>query len=221
MANEKIQRPNLIVCEGLDAKNYLIYFLEYFIKIDPRYELFQVMNAGGIGELPKFIKALPDFPDFHTAKTLTIVRDSETNSINAEKSIQSMLRNCNFSIPTSPCTVAKPFNKNHQVSICYALFPSLNTTAENGTLEDLCLRTLAQTNSKELLDIADGALNNVANQFGTLRHPHKNRLYTYLSLTNDFVGHKLGESAKAGAYNFAAPEIEPLKILLNSMLNTR
>jgi hypothetical protein len=41
-----------------------------------------------------------------------------------------------------------------------------------------------------------------------------------LSLTNDFVTLKLGEAARAKAYSFDAPELEPLKKFLQAMLDT-
>jgi hypothetical protein len=56
---EKIRFPHLVICEGLDAKRFLIHFLEHLIESDSRIDNnFQVMDAGGITELPMFIKSL-------------------------------------------------------------------------------------------------------------------------------------------------------------------
>ncbi|GHV29527.1 hypothetical protein FACS1894167_08970 [Synergistales bacterium] len=223
MANEKekdnkIVRPHLIVCEGLDAKKYLIYFLQHLIKDDPRYDNFQVMDGKGITDLPLFLKTLPDLPNFNIVKTLTIIRDSETDSANADKSVRQMLKKCKFTAPDSPCAVAAPSVGNHPVAVGYALFPELNKIEGKGTLEDLCLETLAGEKSEELLKIVHCAIKSVNEQFGALERPHKNELHTYLSLTDKFVGLKLGESANTGAFDFSAREVEPLKNLLCSML---
>jgi hypothetical protein len=71
-----------------------------------------------------------------------------------------------------------------------------------------------------MLGIVDCAMSHVTEEFGKLRWPHKNRLHTYLSLTDSFVTCKLGEAAGNNAYNFDALELEPLKKLLQAMLDT-
>lgn len=218
---KEIKRPHIIVCEGVDAEKYLIYFLQPLISADSRYDQFQVIDGGGNEDLHKSIRLLPNLPNFDMiAKTLTIIRDAEANSSGANQSIQQILKKNNFAVPASPCIVASPSPDNRQVAVGYALFPGLCTCEENGTLEDLCWKTLAGDNADALREIADHAITSAQEQFGPLSRPHKNRLHTYLSLTDKFVGLKLGESAMANAYDFSARRLDPLKKLLCSMLDS-
>ncbi|MDR1084677.1 MAG: hypothetical protein LBP22_07395 [Deltaproteobacteria bacterium] len=187
----KLTAPNLIACEGVDAKYFLIYYLEHLKKIDCMYNNFQVEDFGGNTELSKFIKILPLLPDFNHLKTLTIVRDSEPNSKKAIQSVQNTLKNCNFAVPDLCCQIMKPSDKNHNVHIGFTLFPSFTDDC-SGSLEDLCLEIVTSSESKSLLKIVDKTIDSVNKVVFRLKRPHKNRLHTYLSLTTDFVGLKIG-----------------------------
>ncbi|MBD5559433.1 MAG: hypothetical protein HDQ87_03600 [Clostridia bacterium] len=48
--------------------------------------------------------------------------------------------------------------------------------------------------------------------------PHKNRLYAYLSGTDCYVGSKLGEAAKKGAFNRTDPLYNGLRQMIESGL---
>ncbi|MDR1070204.1 MAG: hypothetical protein LBL37_05430 [Gracilibacteraceae bacterium] len=60
-----------------------------------------------------------------------------------------------------------------------------------------------------------------AAELGAFSREHKNKLYTYLSLTDEYVGLKIGESARAEAFDFAANNLSPLKGLLDAVSNRR
>ncbi|MDR1162907.1 MAG: hypothetical protein LBM17_03595 [Candidatus Accumulibacter sp.] len=214
---ERIMCPNVIVCEGLDAKNYLIWLLEALKSEDARFDHFHVFNAGGVGELPRFVKALPNLPNYSIVNTLTIGRDAEGDAKGAGESVKRLLRNTNFASPDAPCKPCRPKGSENSVITGYALFPSFESDTVDGTLEDLCLETLAGKNAPEILDVADRALARVEEKFGKFKRRHKNRLHTYLSLTDEFVTGKLGESAKWGAYDSGHPKLNPLKEFLCSM----
>ena len=42
----------------------------------------------------------------------------------------------------------------------------------------------------------------------------KTRLHTYFSITDNYVSLKIGEAAKAGAFNWESPKLSPLKSFL-------
>ena len=42
----------------------------------------------------------------------------------------------------------------------------------------------------------------------------KNKFRTYLSLTNEYVGCRIGMAAERNAYDFTSPVLEPLRNLL-------
>jgi hypothetical protein len=62
--------PHVIVCEGRDAENYLIWLLQALIARDNTFERFQVIDAGGIDELPLYVAAMPTLPNFSVVETL-------------------------------------------------------------------------------------------------------------------------------------------------------
>ena len=214
--DNEIRFPHLIVCEGLDAKLFMVYYLQFLIKQDSRFEQFQVMDAGGITELRLFIKTLPHLPYFDKVKSITIARDCENNAKGANQSVQELLKQ-GFAVPEVPCTVALPTDGLYNVKTAYILFPKLNSDETNGTLEDLCLETLACADREIVLNIVDNTMLLYQEQFTGFKRPHKNRLHTYLSLSDVFVGLKIGESANANAFDFSVSIFKPLVALLNAM----
>ena len=160
----------------------------------------------GYGLIGQFLKQL-----------LTLMRDAEADAASSEQSVRSLLRKHRFAVPESACCPCRPCGEERNVITGYALFPRFDKEAEEGTLEDLCLGTLAGEEAEIRLCIVDAAISQVRKKFGKLKWPHKSRLHTYLSLTDEFVTLKLGESAKAGAFDFQAPALEPLKTFLWSM----
>jgi hypothetical protein len=185
--------------------------------IDTQLDKFQVINPGGNTELSIFVKTLHNLPKFSIVKSLTIARDSEKNPQGASRSVQTCLEKGGFSVPPAPGKIASPAGSEHNVKVGYILFPKINAEGA-GTLEDLCLNSLASSHKDKILEISDRVIESVSKSINELRRPHKNRLHTYLSLTNDFVGLKLGEAAKANAFNILTSEIETLKTFLSVML---
>jgi len=218
--NIELIKPHLIACEGLDAKLFLIQYLQSRKLIDQNIDLFQVEDFGGNPDLPLFLDTLPYLPNFiETLKSLTLVRDAENNSIGANQSIQSTLKNRNFAVPKAPCSIALPSGGQHLIKVSYILFPEFDTAIKNGTLEDLCLSILHKPeNHEHILNIANNAINEYQEKFINYKWPHKNKLHTYLSLTDDFVSKKLGESARDGAFDFSAVIFNPFNELLTKLL---
>jgi hypothetical protein len=213
-----IERPHLIVCEGKDAKNFIIWYLQHLIQSDSRFEKFQAMDGKGVTDLQKFIKDIPALRGFEEVRSITVIRDSETNADGSSQSVKTMFANNRFAVPDAPCAAAVPSAGEHSVKTGYALFPGLNSETQNGTLEDLCLKLLKPERDGEL-EIAKDAVVRRGQEIGTLKCPHKNMVHTYLSLTDEFVGMKIGESAKANAFDFSAEALAPLKDLLTVMLD--
>ncbi|MDR0380279.1 MAG: hypothetical protein LBI62_10145 [Candidatus Accumulibacter sp.] len=221
MARQTIRpdRPHAIVCEGRDAENYLIWMLRALIVDDDVFDLFQVIDAGGIDDLSKYIAAMPKLSNFSAIRTLTIVRDAETNAVGSDQSARSLLKRCRFAAPASACSPCHPCGDERNVITGYALFPCFDREVENGAIEDLCLKTLTEKNAEEKLCIVDDAISRVERTSGKLKWINKSRLHTYLSLSDKFVTLKLGESARAGAYDFHASALEPFKNFLRSMVD--
>jgi hypothetical protein len=218
-----LEYPHLLLCEGIDAQYFLIWLLQYLIDNsgeNSRYNDFQVDDYGGIAELRSYLKLLPARSGFadsaNTVKSITIIRDAETDVIATSQSVGDALRSCNFEVPAAPCTIAIPSDAHHNVSVAYALFPAFDSRA-NGTLEDLCLDTLSSTNKDTILNITVTAVSSASAQVSAFSREHKNKLHTYLSLTNEYVGLKIGESAKAKAFDFSASSLKPLITLFEEI----
>ena len=93
---------------------------------------------------------------------------------------------------------------------------------QDGTLEDLCdniLRDVKGEAGASYLQVsADKYLAHVLEQKGSFRRRHKNRLHTILSGTDRFVGLKIGEAAKVGAFDFEAEEMKELNERICEMM---
>jgi hypothetical protein len=190
--------PNLIATEGVDAKYFLIHYLTFLINENSISDnLFQVEDYGGITDLPLFLAQF-DNSQLKNLKNIIIIRDAETNAKGAKQSVFNSLKNLDVEIP-SHCLLFPAFDEN-----------------TNGTLENLCLNILSNTNREDFLEISNSAVSS-ADKVKKLSRIHKNKLHTYLSLQDKYVGLKIGESAKSGAFDFNAPELTPLKELLQKL----
>ena len=210
------ETPHLIFCEGADAYFFLIWLLDFFKKNNPAFSVFWVYNFGGIEGLAQYLRNIAKTEDFKKiTRSLCIIRDAETDATGACQSIQAVLGNCDFAVPTGPCS-RTPNGSTIYPSIPtgFILFPDCNATPGNGTLEDLCLRILAKADAQTILSGADVALEPYKTQLPRL---HKNRLHSYFSLTDAFVSLKIGEAAQAQAFRYDTQEIQSLTSFLLQM----
>lgn len=217
MRNKEIKTDHLILCEGRDEQLFLIQFLNYIKQSDDRYEVFWVEDFGGITELADELQQLRLMPHFSRLKSIAIIRDAEGNSKAAEQSIQGALRKNGFPEPTRPLEIAEMDG----VRIAYAMFPSLSSKKENGTLEDLCIRIINKEKIEcdELPDEADRYLKDLETKYGIVHSRyHKNHLHTIMSSVDRFVTCKVGEAARAGLFNWQSEEFDEFKVMLKDIL---
>ena len=79
---EKIEKRNVIFCEGMDEKYFLIHYLnseemkEYSILSND----IQVIDFGGNEELERKLELLKISPGFNQIKFLLIIRDAENDA---------------------------------------------------------------------------------------------------------------------------------------------
>jgi hypothetical protein len=203
-------KPHLIICEGADAMHYLISILRHFIGEDDRFENYQALDFGGISDLYSYLVNLQKLQGYENVKTITVIRDAEKDAQSALASIKGAFSNAGFVCADGVNKVSAEGTPRTG----YTLFPSCGENLENGTLEDLCLRALSKDNSKDVLLKSDTAVKDFC-----FKRPHKNRLHAYFSLTDEYVGMKLGEAAGALAFDFNCPEIKSLRQFLSQMLS--
>ena len=76
------------------------------------------------------------------------------------------------------------------------------------TLEDLCLSLLEPTDRETMLEEIDAFLGHLQGGYQrSFPHLHKARLHTYFSITDRFVGMKIGEAAAAMAFDWKDPRL--------------
>lgn len=189
-----------LLVEGVDAKIFCIWACAAY-----NFEHIQVQDFGGIKDLDNFLSLLTVLPNYQKVPAILIVRDAETNSESAIQSIKSSLEKNNFCVP------AEPYNYcQGQPSTEFAILPgNINSNGKysSGALEDLCMLTVKNS---PLLEKVDEFLTLIQKET-PLTHFHKSRLHSYLSVNNKFVGMKIGEAAKAGAWNWEHSALSKLK----------
>lgn len=214
--NNKILKEHLILCEGRDEQEFLIQFLESdALSVFPGFSSdIQVMDFGGNSELPKYLTILKNMDGFEKIKSLLVVRDAEANAETACKEIQVALRKNDFPVPEIPCCW-----EGETLRVGFVLFPTCDNTLQNGTLEDLCLSILSDTSADNTLEHIDKFLANLEKYRGKpFSRIFKAKLHTYFSVHNDYVSLKIGEAAKAGAFDWKNATLNPLKNFIREIL---
>ncbi len=219
----KIEKQYLIVCEGRDAEGFLKIYLNSISDTNTNFsEDIQIINFGGNNELTNRLKNLRNTPGFDNLKSLLIIRDAETDFKSAMQSIQKSLESNELPVPKSPFMWELPKDetpeKDETPKIGFLLFPTCDAEPTNGTLEDLCFSILSNTKAPELKQ-------EIAHFMDTLREKHqfnfarpfKTQLHTYFSIHDKYVSLKIGEAARAGAFDWNHAKLAPLKEFLLKM----
>jgi hypothetical protein len=210
----KIEKPNIIICEGLDTKLFMIHCLAKLKNEYPILEQFQAIDGKGVANIPKFIRGLDVLPYFEMVKSIIIIRDADDDATDASHSLKNALRKCGFAVPEKANCIAKSDGKYGHISVAYLILPDVMEGMESGTLEDFCITILDKEQKTErIVGQAEQAVENLSD-YVKFRRKHKNILHTYLSLTNKYVGLKIGESAQAGAYDFSSDEVNVIRDLM-------
>ena len=204
LANSE-EHPCLLLCEGVDEKNFLIWYLNNYLSKQSRvFDNIQICDFGGNEELPKKLTLLPAVAGFENIKAIGIIRDAEGDATGAEESI----RNCLTTI---------------DISTSYYLLPGKNVNGQwqNGTLEDLSVKILKkffgvnELASEKILHLADEFLSEVERTRGCrFTRKHKNLLHTVFSSTDKLVTTKIGEAAKMGAFDWESDYLNDLRQFL-------
>ena len=215
--NSQIREKWLILCEGRDAEEFLISYLNSHELSDiPAFsEDFQVMDFGGITDLTDFISALQRMENYDRVEAILIIRDAEGDPEAAKSSIQASLSRNDCAIPHETYVWSESFPK-----IGYLLFPTCDKDVCEGAIEHLCMDILSEENSDYVISDIEKFMYELGKRHGR-EYPHdfKTKLHTYFSVTDKYVSLKIGEAAKAGAFNWNSPKLLPLKNFLLEIIN--
>jgi len=199
----EIKQTRLILAEGADAYYFMIWAYQAYGRTD-----IQVLDFGGIDDLRRFLSTLRLTDNFESVETILIARDAETDPRAAIASVRDTLLQAGLARPETPFSFTDTIPK-----VGFVLFPGFEDregtrTYLNGTLEDLCLSTVA---SDPLMPCVDTYLDCASNAGEDMRHRHKSRLHTYLSGKHGHAGKRLSEAARHGAFDWEHPRLLPFK----------
>ena len=200
-----IVKTKLLLVEGADALHFFINALEVYGVDDV-----QVMDFGGIYDLTAYLKTLSLLPDYETVTTIVIARDAETNPLSAISNVKNSFKQVSLPIPGNPFE----FTGNN-LRTAFMIFPGFDSqNPRSGTLEDLCLEIVKDCST---FDCVDAYIQCLQSNGQEVKRPHKTKLHSYLSGKNDFVGLKIGEAAKAGAWDWEHERLKQFRDLITAM----
>ena len=188
-----------LLVEGKDAEKFCIQAC-----IAYGFEHIQVQDFGGIKDLDNFLNMIKVLPNYEEVPAILVIRDAETNPEGAIQSVQTSLAKNDFLVPKRPYSYL-----SGEPGIEFAILPGVNSEGKYcpGALEDLCMLTVKENC---LLKYVDEFLAIIQGEV-KLTHLHKSRLHSYLSIKDKFVGMKIGEAAKAGAWDWGHSAFSNLK----------
>ena len=206
----KIEQPKLLLVEGADAYYFFIWACQAFSVNDV-----QVMDFGGITNLTAYLKTLPLLFGYEQVTAIAIARDAENDPLSAVSSVKQSLRQASLPIPNESFefTGSSP-------RVAFMILPGFETGAGasqillQGTLEDLCLEILKDRSNLECVDSYIECLQSKGSEINRL---HKTKLHSCLAGKNDFVGLKIGEASRAGAWDWNHKRLDKFKAIITTM----
>ncbi len=217
-------KPFVIMCEGIDEFFFLCRYLDFLEDrcADDFVDCHHIINLGGISDMSNQFKSIKSIPDYSTVKGILFVRDAEKS---AEDACISLINNIEktWNVRLGTDGLIKEGNDNKKIG--FYLLPGKDTNGKfrNGTLEDLLVDLFKVPHSEftktEELPIFVNDYISVLNHIRkfSIRTPHKNKLHLLLNCTDRYVGLKIGEACKTGAFDFADPRLDGLKSLILEM----
>ena len=219
-----IEKPYVIVCEGIDDENFLRMYLKYLSRHGfVNQSEYNIWKVDGLDNMKSEMKNYKKYDGYSYMKSFLFVCDADDD---AEAAISSLIDHINRTWHVTLNRHGDFIEDELGVKVGFYIMPGIDETDcyRNGALEDLCMDLL--NTDKEFH--TDYLLDEIGSYMERLRrgrkrewkHPHKNRLYLALSSTDSFVGDKLGQAAVKGAFDFSRKALEKLKVKITNMHET-
>ena len=208
----ELTERKLLLTEGKDAYFWALSALQAYGLTG-----IQVVDFGGVGnrDLRIHLRALRQATGFTPrVEVVGILCDSEDDSKGRLQSVCSALDDVGLPFPSEAFKVSSGSVPPRTAVI---LFPGLSPDGALlpcGTLEDLCLSALED---RALLDCVDSFLDCARGAGSQIRRPHKAKVHAFLSAHDKYVGMKIGEAARAGAWDWNHPCLSPFRRILESL----
>ena len=148
---------------------------------------------------PFLTKLLVKSRGFSRLRRLGIVRDADKDASSTLQSLRGALQDAKLPAPQRPWRAAEEGG----LAVSLAILPDESSV---GNLEDLCLRSLADSPEYACVDQYVRCRESFGAQISDNR-ASKSMVYTYLSVGKDSAepGLRLGEAAEAGVWDWEAP----------------
>lgn len=208
-----IKKKYLILCEGKDTENFIIEYLNSdALKDDKRFGLdIQTFDFGGINDLTVFLSNLKNMEGFVDVYSILVIRDSETDVERAKSMVKKSFADNELSVPES-CHI---WNDSEKLSTAFVLLPTCDSNPEAGALEDLCWEILADKDAANMKKDIIRFVEKMREDYHKITtHEHKGRVHTYFSVNNDLVSLKIGEVARAGAFDWNNEKLDALRDII-------
>ena len=209
----EIKKPYVIVCEGEDDLFFLLEYLNYLDKnkfIDKN--LFKIIQTNGVTNIPKEMKNYKGYPNYEFMKGFLFTRDADKNPASA---VDSMVGNIKDIWGVKLDRTGDFKIDADEIKVGFFIFPGLDDTGNyrKGTLEDFCTEIFNFSNgtTQIILSLVDEHMQKLTDNNIKFKTPHKNKLHLCLDSTNDFLGDKIGESARKNAFDFSSDKFSVLK----------
>lgn len=217
----------LVFCEGKDEEYFFRAFQQEYKKECPPIEGIQFLDSGGNEEIARTVRAVIGADGFEHIRGVGILRDAEKDAEAARQSVCGILQEFFEVVPQEAFVVGQTRMKGSayegmQLQVGFALLPGRLETDEslqNGTLEDLCCYILQmdKTRAKAGQEFLQAMEHEQGKAF--LRR-HKNLLHLQFSITDEYVGMKIGEAARARAFSFHHPALQQYGDFLRQLVTT-
>ena len=200
----KIEKKKLLLVEGKDEENYFEILLNKHNMKD-----IQIISSGGKDQFRKKIPLIKITPGFDDLVSLAIIQDADTHAQNRFQSICDTLKSNNLKAPKQ----IEEFTDN---ILKIGVF-IISSTEGKGSLEDLCLSTIenSQTIIKECIDPFMNCME-AKTKYGKPKNISKARLRAFLSAMKEDTP-SLGVSAKKNYWNLDSNKLHPLLSFLKNM----
>lgn len=220
--NNKILRPHIVICEGIDDQMFLFWLLkkQEFLG-DGKYPFFQIITADGKDNLKNKLNALQNqegfFDEINQIKSISVIFDADNNIAKSILNIKRAFQDASLSVPESPgIKKLDSCSKFPHIATGFLLFPQLNNTPQIGDIETLCLNLFSTSNAEDIKTYIEEGISRFGS--GVFKTPNKNRLHGFLSFTDEYVGKTLGHAAELGAFKSDSPDLIYLQKFLNQMI---
>jgi hypothetical protein len=200
--SNRIEKPIAVAVEGAD----FLYLLLSQIQDVQEFRNIQLFDFGSVDSLQGWLRVFKSSPEFSRLHTLAIIRDAEDNADQAVSAIQQALRSNLLPVPSACLELA-----SGTPNIGFLVVPH---GSANGCIENsLLLACQSQAN----LPCVEQFLECVDNPARNDNWRAKVKVHALIAASENPTS-TLGESARAGLWNFSAPSLQVIVDFFRSLV---